>query len=98
MDQNIKVFIEYKILEDKMSDYKKLIPRIKEIYVEKQFNAYEGVDQPGLFVEEFFVSSMHEYTEIKNSRLDGSNSLWNDLAECIAGGTKKMHIWAFAQI
>ncbi|MBP1157198.1 MULTISPECIES: hypothetical protein [unclassified Paenibacillus] len=98
MDQRIKVFIEYKIRNEKMTDYKKMIPKIQEIYSEKQYSAYEGVDQPGLIVEEFFVSNMEEYSETKNNRLTGSDPIWIDLADCIEGGAKKMHIWAFAQM
>lgn len=98
MDQKIKVFIEYKIRNEKMTDYKKLILQIQEIYSEKQYFAYEGVDQPGLIVEEFFVSNMEEYSQIKNNRLNGSTPIWHELADCIEGGAQKMHIWAFAQL
>lgn len=98
MSPKFKVFVEYKIMNDKMIEYRNLIPKLKELHVGDHYSVYESIEQPGLFVEEFFVSDSDEYAQAKTERLQGKVPIWNDVANCIDGGIKKMNVWAFAQI
>ncbi|GEN33884.1 MULTISPECIES: MFS transporter [Aneurinibacillus] len=102
--KDIQVFAEYKILPEKREEYlhkiKDVAAAMKMIGVD-DFTLQEGVDQPGLFVEMFHVPSMEAYRKIKRKRCEDTAALgafWQSINDCIAGGTDKLHMWAFASI
>jgi hypothetical protein len=98
---SIKVFVEYKIKNDKKNVFFPLIPQIKnqlEACQAKSVRLFEGTDQPLLIVEEYEVDRMEIYHEIKEERSAGRKTIWETLNECVAGGSPKVNIWAFHEI
>jgi L-rhamnose mutarotase len=94
----LKIFIEFKVKGEAREAFLALIPELKLKAQEQgaeQFGIYEGTDQPLLFVEEFYVKDHDHYQRIKQERLDGQSPFWNKMHDCIEGGAKKLHIWAF---
>ncbi|MFD2369203.1 hypothetical protein ACFSO0_04300 [Brevibacillus sp. GCM10020057] len=57
------------------------------------YRCMEGIDQPGLFVESFAVSSAEQYEQIKAWRQADEA-----FCDCVAGGAAKLHVWAFRDI
>ncbi len=64
----------------------------------KDYEIFEGTDQPNLFVEEFHVENEDSYREIKEMRLRGGDVLWQRIHKCIEGGQEKVNIWAFKKV
>ncbi|MBN6187896.1 MFS transporter [Aneurinibacillus sp. BA2021] len=100
----IQVFAEYKIQAEKRQDYLRKIDDIamamQQIGVD-DFIVYEGVDQPGLFVEMFHVPTMDAYRKIKRKRCEDKAApgvFWQSINDCLEGGTDRLHMWAFAPI
>jgi hypothetical protein len=92
----VTVFIEYKLDEQKRSDFFKRMSSMQE-EIEKrggrQYRCLEGVEQPHLIVEAFEVETMESYEAIKKWRLADQA-----FSQCIIGGAAKLHIWAFAPL
>ncbi|WP_019123833.1 hypothetical protein [Brevibacillus massiliensis] len=89
----LTIFIEYKIVDGKREE---AIGGIAELERQTQsrggmnYRCFEGFDQPGLFVEMFEVADESVYYDIKRWRTEGG-----PLDHCIAGGSAKIHVWAF---
>nr|WP_206529898.1 hypothetical protein [Brevibacillus sp. SYP-B805] len=81
------------MLDGRRTQYAAQIAAIKretEARGGRGYRWYEGVEQPNLFVETFDVDTLEQYEAIKAWRLGDAA-----FAENIAGGTAKLHIWAF---
>ncbi|MBO8173377.1 MAG: MFS transporter [Bacillaceae bacterium] len=92
----IRVFVEYKIKQEKRQEYLGLIAQMKRELAKqgaRHFELYEGTDQPDLFVEMFDVDTEAAYRQIKQSR-----EAHPVLDHCVEGGKNKINIWAFRQI
>ncbi len=93
----VKVFMEYKIIEEHRENYLQAMKKVAESMKEQQvshFQYFEGADQPLLFVEMFDVDSMDEYERLKAWRC-GEDSV---ISNWIQGGNGKIHMWAFKEI
>ncbi|QQE73802.1 hypothetical protein KDJ56_18280 [Brevibacillus composti] len=92
----ITVFIEYKTVESKRDEHRRLLaemPARLERLGAKEYRSWEGWDQPGLFVEAFHVATIDQYETIKAWRLAD-----REFCACIAGGAEKLHVWAFQPV
>lgn len=92
----ITVFIEYKLEPDKRDEGIRLLAGMEKRMTAlgaSHYRCWEGVDQPGLFVEAFEVAGMHEYEQVKKSRLADQ-----PFCNCVAGGAAKLHVWAFRNV
>lgn len=97
----LKVYIEFKIIPDKHTDFLALLPELRRTSHEQEVQGhqmFEGTDQPGLVVEEFLVKDMDHYRHIKAERLDENHPFWKQVHDCIQGGAPKLHIWAFKSL
>ncbi|WP_158736898.1 MFS transporter [Alteribacillus sp. YIM 98480] len=97
----ITVLTEFKIEEAKRNEFLKLLNKLEynlNTLGAEDVSIYEGVDQPGLFVEEFTLKSFHAYNEMKKIRCSSDVSFWEEYNSCIAGGSKKLNIWAFKKL
>lgn len=101
--ENIQVFVEYKVLEDKKEEYLRKIKDI-EYALHKigaiDFKLFEGADQPNLFVETFQVPAMVNYEKLKRKRVleDAQEGVfWQSINDCVEGGKEKIHMWAFVR-
>ncbi|MGP4080631.1 hypothetical protein ACTWQL_11985 [Pseudalkalibacillus sp. R45] len=99
---SIKVFIEYKIISEKEDYYRCLLGEVLKYHKEqwgiKDFQIFEGTDQPYLFVEEFHVENIDRYQKYKEERQHEKNQLWKTLHKCIKGGGDKINVWAFQNL
>lgn len=89
----LTVFIEYKVDAEKRSHALRLLASMgarMEAMGARQYRSWEGLDQPGLFVEAFDVETVVQYEQIKANRLADQ-----DFCDCISGGAAKLHVWAF---
>ncbi|WP_035100270.1 MFS transporter [Aneurinibacillus terranovensis] len=100
----IQVFVEYKVLEEKRTEYMEQMESLRHA-MEKigvdDFQVYEGVDQPGLFVEMFHVPTVESYRKLKRKRCEeppGKSGFWQMINPYVSGGTEKIHMWAFAPV
>ncbi|USG64748.1 hypothetical protein NDK47_21880 [Brevibacillus ruminantium] len=92
----LTVFIEYKTVESKRDQFLRLLaamPAKLEQKGARQYRCWEGWDQPGLFVEAFYVENIEQYETIKAWRQADQ-----DFCACIQGGAAKMHVWAFQPV
>ncbi|MGC4377006.1 hypothetical protein WD019_08715 [Fictibacillus sp. Mic-4] len=98
MKQPVTVFIEYKINKDIIKLYEK---NMKDVIRELQnlgathLSWLKAADQENLYVESFTVHSISLYQSIKEKRTNPSHPIFGMLEECIEGGLKKLHCWAF---
>ncbi|WP_249179025.1 hypothetical protein [Brevibacillus sp. NL20B1] len=92
----LTVFIEYKTDESKRDRCLELLASMAgrmEAMGARQYRHWEGLEQPGLFVEAFDVETVEQYERIKQWRRADQA-----FCECIAGGAAKLNIWAFCPI
>ncbi|RKD21024.1 hypothetical protein BEP19_15190 [Ammoniphilus oxalaticus] len=92
----IKVFMEYKIKPEYRAAYEAIMPEVKEWMAQQKarnYQHFEGIHQPLLFVEMFDVESIEEYNRFKKLRCEEKTFF----AECISGGAQKINMWAFAE-
>lgn len=101
--ENIQVFVEYKVLEEKKEEYLRKVKDL-EIVLHKigavDFKVYEGADQPNLFVEMFQVPEMSNYQKLKRKRVleDAQEGVfWQAINNCVEGGKDKINMWAFVR-
>jgi hypothetical protein len=98
----LKIFIEFFILPDRRDEFLSLIPKIRDYqqiqWGVKDYEIYEGTDQPNLFVEEFYIEGEDDYLKIKEERVLEKELLWSDMNACVKGGGQKVHIWAFKNV
>ncbi|UCZ54100.1 hypothetical protein LGQ02_04785 [Bacillus shivajii] len=98
MKKPIKVFLEYKIKNEYKKEYEALIPKIlkeNQSYDAIDVDWFEAVDQNNLYVEMFEIPTMDHYYAVKKDREDKDHPIFGKLDECIDGGLKKLHCWAF---
>jgi hypothetical protein len=96
----IKVFIEYKLepgCKDEIIRLSRQAGTLLSGQGASDYRIFEGVDQPGLIVEEFWVGDAEDYRRYKEERLQGRRDLWLEMNACAAGGAEKIHIWAFRE-
>jgi hypothetical protein len=94
----LKVFIEFKLKPESRDVFLAFIPELLQKSMEQQVEGvqlFEGTDQPGLVVEEFYVKDMEHYNKIKAERLNEDSPFWKKFHDCLQGGAQKLHIWAF---
>lgn len=98
----LKIFAEYMVAKGERDIFFSLLQEVKEYQVSiwsvKDFEIYEGTDQPNLFVEEFDMEGEDNFNRLKEERLLEKDALWKKLNSCIVGGRDKLHIWAFKKI
>lgn len=90
------VFIEYKVNEEHREAYLREMARIPAEVAERggrNYQVYEGTDQPCLFVESFEVADEMTYRAIKAWRTGDQR-----FAAFLVGGLEKMHVWAFRPV
>jgi hypothetical protein len=97
----ITVLTEYKIIDKERERFLGLLKHLKNNLLDLgavDVLVYEGVDQPGLFVEEFIVEDKDAYSQMKKVRNSELTPFWQEFHTCILGGNAKVHIWAFQKI
>lgn len=98
----ITVFCEYKVAEEKRSEYMQCVTneyrRFLQGFGADGVSIYAGVDQVGLFVEEFTIPDMAVYEKLKHERFREADPIWERLHACVPGGKDKVHMWAFESI
>ncbi|MFC0190320.1 MFS transporter [Fictibacillus aquaticus] len=98
MNDEITVFMEYKIKAEFDEQYKTLMNSISS-----KLNAggaadvhwYKAADQDSLYVEFFKVETYSMYLSLKEARLQKDVPVYSKLHEMIDGGAAKLHCWAF---
>lgn len=92
----LTVFIEYKLDGNQRETGLSLLAdmaRRMEALGARQYRLWEGLDQPGLFVEAFEVANEQQYEQIKQVRLAD-----RAFCDCVSGGAAKLHVWAFRPV
>ncbi|MEB3100330.1 hypothetical protein [Ferviditalea candida] len=90
-----KAFVEYRIQPEYRNDYFSFIRARLEQH--SNMEAYEGADQPGLFVEVWDGLTEEQFRELQTVRRDPYSS-WGELDRFMAGGLQKLNIWLFSPI
>ncbi|EZH64994.1 hypothetical protein DH09_21070 [Bacillaceae bacterium JMAK1] len=96
----MQIFMEYKVHDDYVVDYERLMLHIKEEMQHlkvRNYRAYKAYDQPNLFVEMFEVANHHEYEFVKNSRRDENHPVFGKLAPLLTKPLANMNCWAFIE-
>lgn len=102
--ENIQVFVEYKVIEEKKDEYLRKIRDLELVMNKigaKDFQVFEGADQPHLFVEMFQVAKMESYYKLKRKRCQEEAEegvFWQAINNCVEGGKEKIHMWAFLPV
>lgn len=97
--KEVMVFTEYKIKDEQRTSYLNVVSKLKrelEHLGAKDVFIFEGVDQEGLFVEEFKVEHIKMYEKIKHARNSSSNVFWRDFHSFIT--KKQVSMWAFEKV
>lgn len=98
----ITILSEFKIIDDKRDIFLSLLEdltnNLRELGAEGEISVFEGVDQPGLFVEEFILKDKEAYDQMKKVRDSESSPFWQEYNTCILGGKTKLNIWAFEKM
>ena len=87
--------MEYKILQENIQAYQTVMQQVKRWMLQQKamnYQHFEGVDQPFLFVEMFDVETIR-YERMKRLRCD--EEAFFD--EWVPGGKDKIHMWAFSE-
>lgn len=96
--KEITVLTEYKAEEGKKGKVLDALDELKE-QIEalggRDVMIYEGVDQPGLFVEQFMLPNMQAYEKMKRIREEERIDFWKAFNSYIFGGKNKINMWAF---
>jgi hypothetical protein len=106
----LKVFAEYQILPQYRPAYSMWMAEVRAKYPELE--VFEGVDQPGLFVEIWSGLSSECYNRLKRARFqqqgDGlidpviesgyADIDWTEINNWVAGGASKIHLWYFKKV
>jgi hypothetical protein len=106
----LKVFAEYQILPQHRPAYSAWIAGVRAKHWELE--VFEGVDQPGLFIEVWDGLSCDAYQQLKSARLPQTDNIanctpgasdfadmdWERMNEWVAGGASKIHLWHFRKV
>lgn len=90
-----KAFVEYRIQADYRNDYFSFIRA--RLGQHSNMEAFEGTDQPGLFVEVWNGLNEEQFRELQEMRRDPHSS-WGEMERFITGGLQKLNIWLFSPI
>ncbi|MDZ5783153.1 MFS transporter [Marinococcus luteus] len=96
--QKYVVFMEYRILEDKRTEFLNAMEEISSAMLNEQVNNYEwfeSVDQGALFVEMFAVNTPGQYHDLKTKRTEADEEVYGLLDKFVPGGINKVHCWCF---
>lgn len=96
--QKYVVFMEYRISEEKRTEFLTAMEEISSAMLNEQVNDYEwfeSVDQGALFVEMFAVNTLEQYNILKAKRTEPGDGAFGQLEEFVPGGIKKVHCWCF---
>ncbi len=94
----ITVFMEYKVKNECVQEYEKLMKefaRALSTYDANHFQWFQAADQEGLYVEMFDVPTLSHYHTLKKWRRSKEHSLFKKLDEHVVGGLEKVNCWAF---
>ena len=94
----LQIFIEYKIIDEKVAEYEQVIEQIlKELpeYQAEKIEWFVATDQPNLYVEMFQVPTVAHYQALKKLRKCKEHPLFGKIDEYIDGGLNKLNCWAF---
>ncbi|RSL31624.1 hypothetical protein D7Z54_19455 [Salibacterium salarium] len=98
MNQNVHIFMEYKVKSGKEQLYEQTMVDIAEAMSEYgviNFRWYQAADQPNLYVELFEIPALSHYHTLKEERGSKNHPVFRKLDETIEGGLEKIHCWAF---
>lgn len=96
--QKYVVFMEYRVSEEKRTEFLSAMEEISSAMLNEQVNNYEwfeSVDQGALFVEMFAVNTPEHYNALKAKRTEADDSVYGRLDKFVPGGIKKVHCWCF---
>ncbi|SDW89327.1 Transmembrane secretion effector [Marinococcus luteus] len=92
------VFMEYRVSEEKRTEFLRAMEEISSAMLNEQVNNYEwfeSVDQGALFVEMFAVNTLEQYNALKAKRTETDDRVYGRLDKFVPGGMKKVHCWCF---
>jgi hypothetical protein len=93
---HVKIFVEYMVHVEKISHYLAYVQELKRSYA--RVRVYEGLRQPGLYVEEWEGYSEAFFDELRAERAQVEHPFWSQLDFVLVDGRKKMNIWIFREI
>ncbi|WP_022795042.1 MFS transporter [Marinococcus halotolerans] len=96
--QKYVVFMEYRVSEEKRTEFLSAMEEISSAMLNEQVNNYEwfeSVDQGALFVEMFAVNTPGQYNVLKAKRTTAEQRVYGRLDEFVPGGIQKVHCWCF---
>ena len=98
----LRVYVEYRLIPERRQEWQERLrawqQQLSRLPV-LSYAFYEGVEQPGVIVEEYQVPDQEAYRRLREERLAEGNpdASWQILP-CVQGGREKLHVWAFAPI
>ncbi|WP_026675670.1 hypothetical protein [Alkalihalobacterium bogoriense] len=98
MTESLQIFMEYKVLPQKIKEYEQAMKNILELlpeYEASDIEWYVAADQGALYVEMFTLPTKSHYHVLKKLRQSDEHPVFGQIAPCIDGGSEKIHCWAF---
>lgn len=92
----LKFFAEYKVSSEHKEKFLQYVAYLKQTY--ERVYVYEGVRQPGLYVEEWVGYDEAFFDQLVEQRSCVDHLLWSQLDPIIEGGRAKIQIWLFREI
>lgn len=92
----MKIFAEYRVHEQQRAAYLGYVQELKALYA--RVRVYEGLGQPGLYVEEWEDYSESFYAQLTEERAATAHPLWSQLDDLVIGGRSKTNMWMFREI
>jgi hypothetical protein len=89
----MKIFTEYKIKAERRAEYEAFASELQGLY--PRVRVYEGVYQPGLFVEEWTDCDEAFFATLRTARRQADHPFWSQLHPLIEGGAEKAQCWLF---
>ncbi len=92
----MKILAEYKVLSDRREQFFVYVEQLRRTYA--NVRVYEGVRQPGLFVEEWEGCEEAFFDALIEERNEPNHPLWSQLHDVVDGGRVKVHTWLFCEV
>ncbi len=92
----MKILSEYKVLSNRREQYLVYVEQLRQTFANVRI--YEGVRQPGLFVEEWDGCEEAFFDALVEQRNEVAHPLWSQLDEVVDGGRAKVHTWLFREV
>ncbi|WP_088103143.1 MFS transporter [Halalkalibacter urbisdiaboli] len=98
MTKALQIFMEYKVIEQKINEYEQAMERVLTELPEfgaTNIQWFVSEEQPFLYVEMYEVPTFAHYHALKKLRRSEEHHIFGEIAAYIDGGIEKIHCWAF---